>query len=170
MSNVWILRFQDTPLLCILTMVKNDEKHSKMMKKVPLLSCAWEAHVRHMKKNEEKSLLVSNWEFTWASQTHNQKDTFSWFLIFSIVFDHANTCSSMHLLVKIHNTPQIEKLWKCLTFTKSCSLIIIFFYYSRSCEQNRFYMGTAVFSYVNKTENWWQIKLTNCLPYWKGNH
>ena len=37
-------------------MVKNDEKHDE---KVPFLSCAREAHVRHMKKNEEKNLLVS---------------------------------------------------------------------------------------------------------------
>ena len=35
-------------------MVKKDKKHWKMMKKVPLPSCAREAHVRRMKKNEEE--------------------------------------------------------------------------------------------------------------------
>ena len=47
-------------------MVKNDEKHWKMMKKVTFPSCAQEAHVRRMKKNEEKSLLVCNSE--WLSK------------------------------------------------------------------------------------------------------
>ena len=35
--------------------IKNDQKHSKIMKKVPFSSCTREAHVRLMKKNEEKS-------------------------------------------------------------------------------------------------------------------
>ena len=35
-------------------MVENDRKLSKIMKKVPFLSCVREAHVRLMKKNEEK--------------------------------------------------------------------------------------------------------------------
>ena len=43
-------------------MVGNDEKHLKVMKKVPFASCVQKAHVRLMKKNEEKSLLVSDWE------------------------------------------------------------------------------------------------------------
>ena len=44
------------PSVC---MGENNKKHWKM---VPFPSCAREAHVRSMKKNEEKSLLVSNWE------------------------------------------------------------------------------------------------------------
>ena len=35
-------------------MVENDQKHWKMMKKVPFPSCVREAHVRLMKKNKEK--------------------------------------------------------------------------------------------------------------------
>ena len=34
-------------------MVKNDNKHSKKMNKVPFSTCAREAHERGMKKNEE---------------------------------------------------------------------------------------------------------------------
>ena len=49
------------PANACIRMVKNDEKHWKMMKKVPFPLCAWEAHVRPMKKNEEKNLLVSGW-------------------------------------------------------------------------------------------------------------
>ena len=44
-------------------MIKNDEKHCRMMKKVPFPSCPQEAHVRRMKKNGEKSLLISDWEW-----------------------------------------------------------------------------------------------------------
>ena len=58
-------------------MVDNDEKHSKIMKKVPFPSCVQEAHVRLMKKILQ---------------------------MFFIVFDHANACASMHSLVEIHNT------------------------------------------------------------------
>ena len=34
--------------------VENDQKHLKMSKKVSFSSFAWEAHVRHTQKNEEK--------------------------------------------------------------------------------------------------------------------
>ena len=44
-------------------MVENDQKHSKMSKKVPFSSCTQEAHERLSMKNEEKSLLVSDWEW-----------------------------------------------------------------------------------------------------------
>ena len=40
-------------------MVENDEKHSKIMKKYLF----YHVYERLMKKNEEKSLLVSNWEW-----------------------------------------------------------------------------------------------------------
>ena len=43
-------------------MAENDRKHSKIMKKEPFSSCVREAHVRLVKKNEAKSLLVSEWE------------------------------------------------------------------------------------------------------------
>ena len=33
-------------------MVENDQNHSKMSKKVPFSSCAWEAHVRLTKKEK----------------------------------------------------------------------------------------------------------------------
>ena len=48
-------------MLCILTSEHN-KKYLKMMKKVFFSSCAREAHVTCMKKNEVKSWLVSNWE------------------------------------------------------------------------------------------------------------
>ena len=62
---------------CVRMVVKN-EKHWKMMKKVPFPSCAREAHVRRMKKNDD-------------------------FRMFFIVFNHVNACATMRLLVKIHN-------------------------------------------------------------------
>ena len=43
----------------LLRMVENDEKHSKMSKKYLF----YHAHKRLTKKNKEKSLLVSNWEW-----------------------------------------------------------------------------------------------------------
>ena len=46
---------------CVFRCVKT-MKNTKMMKKVPFSSCAREAHERLTKKNEEKSLLVSDWE------------------------------------------------------------------------------------------------------------
>ena len=39
-------------------MVENDQKHSKMSKKVPFSSCTREAH----EEKRKKSLLVSDWE------------------------------------------------------------------------------------------------------------
>ena len=46
---------QQTHACACVRMVENDKKHSKMMKKVLFLLFAREAHVRRMKKNEEKS-------------------------------------------------------------------------------------------------------------------
>ena len=43
-------------------MVKNNEKHSKIIITVSFSLCAREAHVGLIKKKEEKSLLVSDWE------------------------------------------------------------------------------------------------------------
>ena len=43
-------------------MVENDQKHSKMSKKVPFSSCVREAYERLTNKNQEKSLLVSDWD------------------------------------------------------------------------------------------------------------
>ena len=82
-------------------MVKNDEKHWKIMKKVPFPSCAQEAHVRRMKKNVEKSLHEPYISLLYAWW---KRYFFHDFRMFSILFDHANACASMHSLVEIHNT------------------------------------------------------------------
>ena len=78
-------------------MVENDKKHWKMMKKVPFPSCAREAHVRLVKKNKEKSLLVSGWEWLpkagcYASHAQDGKGTF--FMIFEC-FLSFSTCKCM---------------------------------------------------------------------------
>ena len=67
-------------------MVENDEKHSKMSKKVPFSSCTREAHVRLTKKNEKKNLLVSDWErhpnagcsFGILSKNNKKQQKFAW--------------------------------------------------------------------------------------------
>ena len=46
-----------------------------------------------------------NMRLTWASCAHPEKVLFHHFQMFFIVFDHANACTSMHLLVQIHNIP-----------------------------------------------------------------
>ena len=47
-------------LLCISTSERmHDEKHWKMMKKVPFPSCARKAHVRRMKKNDHDFLMFA---------------------------------------------------------------------------------------------------------------
>ena len=47
----------------------------------------------------------------WASRVHEQKGNF--FIIFYvlIIFDHANACASMRLLVKIHNICSDHIIW-----------------------------------------------------------
>ena len=71
---------------CVFWPVNAWSKTMKMMEKVPFPSFPREAHVRRMKKNEEKSFIV---------------------------FDLANTCASMHLLVEIHIMQQINDLFFC---------------------------------------------------------
>ena len=90
----------------------------KWVKKVLFSSCTQEAHVRLTKKNEEKSLLVSDWEWlpkagwhpnagcsfgillffvlfsTWASHVHDAK-CFLKNYSFSSVFDHFRPCELM---------------------------------------------------------------------------
>ena len=99
---------------CI-SMVENNEKHSKMMKKLPFPSCAREAHVRRMKNknpNEQPAFrcqpdfgshsqtltnkLFSSFSFmrlTRASRAHDGKGTFS---SFWNVFHCFRTCECMH--------------------------------------------------------------------------
>ena len=54
---------QKTHACAWVRMVEINWKHWKMMKKVPFPSYTREAHKRLTKKNEEKSLLVSDWEW-----------------------------------------------------------------------------------------------------------
>ena len=59
------------------------------------------------KEKQKKSMLVSDWE--WLSKAGRQPtlvahlEFFHDFRMFLIVFDHANACTSMRLLVEIHN-------------------------------------------------------------------
>ena len=79
----------------------------KNPEKEPISSCPWEAHVRLMKKNEEKSLLVSHWEWLPKAGWHPKGGCLFGIQIFFIILDHANACASMCSLVKIHNTGQL---------------------------------------------------------------
>ena len=92
-----------TPLLCILTSEcmlahqKNDQKHKKMMKKVPFSSCTRETHIRLMKKKEEKILLVSDWEWLPKAGWHLKAGcSFGFFFYkFLSVFDRFRPCECM---------------------------------------------------------------------------
>ena len=54
---IYVVYFDQQMHVCACVhMVKKYEKHSKIMKKVPFPSYVREAHVRCMKKNEEKSI------------------------------------------------------------------------------------------------------------------
>ena len=93
---------QQTHTCACVRMVKNDKKAFENEEKVPFLSCARGS----CKTHEEKSLLVSDWEWlpkagcsfgfllfffmrlTWASCAHDEKGTFF------IILDHANACTS----------------------------------------------------------------------------
>ena len=109
------------PANACLRMVQNNEKHSKMMKKLPFPSCAWEAHVRRMKNknpNEQPAFRCQP-DFGSHSQSLTNKLFSSvsscalheplvhmmvkvLFSSFLNVFDHAYECASMHALVEIH--------------------------------------------------------------------
>ena len=75
---------QQTHACACVRMVENDQKHKKIMKKVPFCSCTPEAHERLTKKNKEKIIMYANLVN---------------FGVFLIVFDHVNACASMHSLV-----------------------------------------------------------------------
>ena len=68
-------------------MVENDEKQWKMMKKVPFPFCTWEAHLRRMKKNEEKSLLVSDWEWLPKAGWHQKAGCSFGILLFFLLHE-----------------------------------------------------------------------------------
>ena len=68
-------------------MVKNDEKHLKIMKKY-LFHHAYE---RLMKKNKEKSLLVSDWEWLPKAGWHPNAGCSFGILLFFVLFP---TCTS----------------------------------------------------------------------------
>ena len=78
-------------------MVENDEKRFKIIKNILFSSCVWEAHVRPTFKNPHKPYMSLLYAWWW------KKYVFDYFQAFFIVFDNANTCASMHLLVEIHN-------------------------------------------------------------------
>ena len=40
-----------------------------------------------------------------------KKVLYTHFRMFFIIFDHANACASMCLLVEIHNNPPLQSLW-----------------------------------------------------------
>ena len=131
---------QQTHACACICMVENDEKHWKMMKKVPFLSCAREAHVRSMKKSEEKTKLATS---IWVSASFweslpiaDQQNLFFFFssqalhkplvrMMEKVLFHDfhcfrpCKRCASMHSLVEIHNTKlflSIVKNWHFLSY------------------------------------------------------
>ena len=127
--------------------LKSTENIGKWLKKVPFPSCIWEAHVRRMKKNKEKSLLVSDWEWlpkagwhpksgfsfgflsfffmglTWASRTHDGKDTF--FIIFLCLRSflnmrtHVQACVPWSKYTTCNTTQKI--FYKCFFLIGACN-------------------------------------------------
>ena len=92
-------------------MFKNDQKHLKIIKKLPFSSCIPEAHVRLTKKNEEKSLSVNFFLcFSWfffvsllcAFRVHDEKGTL--FIIFECC-----VCWSKYTTNKFNNTKRCLK-------------------------------------------------------------
>ena len=70
-------------LLCIWTsehMAENDKKHSKMMKKVNFTRGTWEAYKEKRKKTNKLFFSFFFMSLSWASRTHDEKGTF--FMIF----------------------------------------------------------------------------------------
>ena len=119
-------------------MVENDQKHSKISKKVPL-KCL---------KVTATKLALSLWQnffiFSWfflvflrkplvcLSCAWWKRNFFHNFQLFFVGFDHANACASMRSLVKIHNSwgLNLSFNWSSvLRFTKLCfqsSLVVKF--------------------------------------------
>ena len=60
-DSTYVVYFDQRMHACsCVSMVENDKKHLKIMKKVHFPSCTQKAHVRLIRENEEKSLLVYN--------------------------------------------------------------------------------------------------------------
>ena len=96
-------------------MVKNNQKHLRMSKKVPFSSCTQEAQ-------EEKRTF------------------FTHFWMFLIVLDHVNACASIHLLVEIHNilvlfglSPKLAHLRTADATFASCFIFRIQWSFTRFC-------------------------------------
>ena len=83
---------QQTHACTCVRMVENDQKHSKMSKKVPFSSCAREAHIRLTKKNKKKvcwSAIGSGSQKlvdTLTLVTHLEFCCFLFFLLFFVLF------------------------------------------------------------------------------------
>ena len=101
---------------------KKFENHEK----VNFLTCVQEVHLRCVNENEEKSLLVSDWEWLPKAGWHPKASFFHDFQMFFIVFDHASTCASMRSLVKIHNNHSLVFLEHEFNYFLDTVLSIIF--------------------------------------------
>ena len=93
--RLWIILYLKLWMLCLrlanacLPMSSHDWKRWKTFEnheKVPFPSCVREAHVRLMKKTEEKSLLGSNWEWLPKAGWHPKTGCSFGILLFLIVF------------------------------------------------------------------------------------
>ena len=116
---------QQTHAWACIGMVEIDEKHSKIMKKVPFSSCVLEAHVRLMKENEEKSLLVSDWEWLpkagWHPNPGCSFEILFFFVLFSTFASHVHDAKCS---LKIPNEH----------FIRWCSECCVFECFSQVCE------------------------------------
>ena len=109
-----------------------------------------------------KKVSTSFWESlfslfsSWAYHVHDEKGTFSWFLMFFIVFDHANACTSMHSLVEIHITHTHNSHFQITIFVTSWT----FFFFAHSIKN--FFMAEQIFCILRgepliNSRNKWNI-------------
>ena len=82
-SNLVVVYFDQRTHACAsVRMVQNDQKHKKIMEKVPFSSCTRETHVRLTKRNRWPTnyfLSFSSFFYAsllWASRAHDEKSTF----------------------------------------------------------------------------------------------
>ena len=109
-------------------MVKNDEKHLKIMKKY-LFHHAYE---RLMKKNKEKSLLVSDWEWIPKAGWHPNAGCSFRILFFFVLFStwashvHDTKCS-------LNYSKWATSIWESLPIADQQTLFFVFLHEPYMC-------------------------------------
>ena len=199
---------QQTHACACVRMVQNNWKHPKISKKVPFSSCAQEAHEEKRKKKfggqqfgaTPKSWLTpKRWLLIWncvvfvvfcaffymhllCARWYSLKNFITHFRVFSIVFDHANACASMHSLDEIHNIyitftlqsmvvrklPKVTLVGECIPPNKAvcrdhcrCPAAFILLFFSK---RGIFTLSPLLWVFKTLSFIWYHVDLP-CLPY-----